>query len=411
MQRANLQRLAIDLLESNTGQIKKVPENPRTYTNEQMEAMIKSLKDLPEMLEARPLIVYPQDGKYIVVGGNRRFDAARHLNYEELPCYVLAEDTPAEKIRAYTIKDNLSYGDWDYGKLLEGWDIPELEDFGFDTSVLDDFTATVETSLDEVEEDEDFTEEVEPICKPGDVWVLGEHRLVCGDATVATDYDKLMQGESAFMMVTDPPYNVDYTGGTKDKLKIQNDNMGSAEFVQFLTDTFGLAMASILPGGAFYIWHATCTTYEFVTAARNAGMTVRQTLIWAKNSLVLSRQDYQWRHEPCLYGWKDGAAHYFTDSRKETTVIEEDRPTKNDLHPTMKPVKLFARLINNSSHTGDIVLDPFGGSGTTIIACEQLERKARVLELDPHYCDVIINRWEQFSGKKAERITEESQAN
>ena len=294
MQRVKLQRLAIDLIEGNSGQIKDVPENPRTYTNEQMEAMIKSLKELPEMLEARPLIVYPQDGKYIVVGGNRRFDAARHLNYEQLPCYVLDESTPAEKIRAYTIKDNLSYGDWDYAKLIEGWDIPELDDFGFDTSLLDDFNTTVESSVDEVEEDDDFEEEVESICKPGDIWKLGEHLLVCGDATVATDYEKLMKGESANMMCTDPPYNVNYTGGTKDKLKIQNDNMGSKEFVQFLTDTFGLAMAHILPGGAFYIWHATCTTYEFVTAAMAAGMTIRQTLIWAKNSLVLSRQDYQW---------------------------------------------------------------------------------------------------------------------
>ena len=238
--------------------------------------------------------------------------------------------------------------------------------------------------------------------------------------------------------MTDPPYNVDYTGGTKESLKIQNDKMEDASFRAFLRDAFTAADGVMKPGAAFYIWHADSEGYNFRTACREAGWTVRQCLIWVKNSLVLGRQDYQWKHEPCLYGWKDGSGHYFTDSRRETTVIEDmrpdirnmkkaelqelleeiysdkvattvihiDKPARNAEHPTMKPVKLFDYLIRNSTKKKQSVMDLFAGSGTTIIACEQNDRIGYAMEYDPAYVDVIIDRWEKFTGKKAELLEE-----
>lgn len=239
------------------------------------------------------------------------------------------------------------------------------------------------------------------------------------------------------MLITDPPYNVDYVGGTGKKMKIKNDNMGLSAFHEFLKDAFVVASANMLAGAPFYVWMATVSEVSCAMALEEAGLKMKQILIWAKSRFVLGRQDYQWQHEPCLYGWKDGAAHYFRDDRSQSTLIEdpmgtdidkmkksellkyvkellagdvqtsvlrEQTPVRNDLHPTMKPVPLFGKLIRNSSREGDIVLDTFGGSGTTMIACEQLGRKARLMELDPHYCDVIIARWEKFTGKKAEKI-------
>lgn len=273
--------------------------------------------------------------------------------------------------------------------------------------------------------------EVPTRTKPGDVWQLGTHRLLCGDSTVPTDVAKLMEGETADLLLTDPPYNVNYESA--DGKTIENDHMGAAAFLEFLTAAFATANEFLRPGGAFYIWHADSEGYNFRTAAKNIGWQIRQCLIWNKNCFVLGRQDYQWKHEPCLYGWKDGAAHFFVDDRTQSTVFEDkgvdfkklkkeelvqllqniyaakvstsvidcDRPSRSEEHPTMKPVKLLALQIRNSSRMGEIVLDPFGGSGSTLIACEQLGRKARLVELDPKYCDVILNRWEKLTGGTA----------
>lgn len=273
--------------------------------------------------------------------------------------------------------------------------------------------------------------EVPTRTKPGDVWQLGTHRLLCGDSTVPTDVAKLMEGETADLLLTDPPYNVNYESA--DGKTIENDHMGAAAFLEFLTAAFATANEFLRPGGAFYIWHADSEGYNFRTAAKNIGWQIRQCLIWNKNCFVLGRQDYQWKHEPCLYGWKDGAAHYFVDDRTQSTVFEDkgvdfkklkkeelvqllqnicaakvstsvidcDRPSRSEEHPTMKPVKLLALQIRNSSRMGEIVLDPFGGSGSTLIACEQLGRKARLVELDPKYCDVILDRWEKLTGGTA----------
>lgn len=206
------------------------------------------------------------------------------------------------------------------------------------------------------------------------------------------------------LLITDPPYNVAYVGKTKDALTIQNDSMEDDAFRSFLTDAFISADSIMKQGASFYIWHADLEGFNFRYAVKAVGWMLKQNLVWVKNSLVMGRQDYQWKHEPCLYGWKDGASHNWYAGRAETTTLEFDRPNRNDLHPTMKPIPLFAYQIQNSTKEGDCVLDSFGGSGTTLIACEQLKRKAFLMELDPHYCDVIIARWEKLTGKKAEKI-------
>ena len=281
--------------------------------------------------------------------------------------------------------------------------------------------------LAEIEDAEDT------IVQAGELWKLGRHKLLCGDATNAKDIQRLTDGNPVDLYLTDPPYNVDYEGGTG--LKIQNDNMSDEKFLAFLTDAFAVAKESLKDGGSFYIWHADSKRYEFIQALRNIGMFERQVIVWVKNTIVLGRQDYQWMHEPCLYGWKDGAGHYFTKDRTlrtvyedkpnyskmskaelierikfleepevPTTIIREDKPLANAIHPTMKPVKLIGKLIHNSTKKDEKVLDTFGGSGTTLIASEQLGRSCYMSELDPKYCDAIIKRWEEFTGEKAERL-------
>lgn len=210
-----------------------------------------------------------------------------------------------------------------------------------------------------------------------------------------------MDGELADLLLTDPPYNVNYTGKTKDHLKIENDKMSDSNFREFLRDAFVCADSVMKPGACFYIWHADSEGYNFRGACKDTGWQVRQCLIWNKNSMVMGRQDYHWKHEPCLYGWKDGASHLWAADRKQTTVIDFNKPQRNGEHPTMKPVGLFDYQIKNNTKGSDIVLDLFGGSGTALIACEQDGRKARIMELDPHYCDVIIQRWENLTGREA----------
>jgi site-specific DNA-methyltransferase (adenine-specific) len=230
--------------------------------------------------------------------------------------------------------------------------------------------------------------------------VLGDHRLICGDSLSSDTLTKLLGPDKAYLWLTDPPYNVSYSGGTKEALTIENDSMGDTEFLQFLTKAFSTASDKLRAGGCFYIWHADSESYNSRGALRQVGLKVRQCLIWVKSSLVIGRQDYQWKHEPCLYGWKDGASHYWASDRKQTTVLEFDKPTRNGKHPTMKPVALFEYQLLNSSARGDIVLDTFGGSGTTLICAEKNERRARIVELDPRYCDVICKRYIDFTGNK-----------
>lgn len=288
---------------------------------------------------------------------------------------------------------NLAIAESEWGIHREDWGI-ELPESGLGGAAQKD------TKDDDFDPDKAVKERV----KPGEIWQLGAHRLMCGDSTKKEDIARLMAGEKADCWLTDPPYNVDYQGGTEDQMKIQNDNMSSEDFFKFLHAAFSAAVEVLKPGAAFYIWFASREHCNFEKALNAAGLVVREELIWVKNSLVLGRQDYQWKHEPCLYGWKDGAGHQWYNDRCQTTTMEFDRPTKSDLHPTMKPVPLFAYQVQNSTKEGDIVLDTFGGSGTSIMACEQSGRQCRTMELDPHYASVIVTRWEEFTGEKAIKI-------
>ena len=277
-----------------------------------------------------------------------------------------------------------------------------MSDFGFFDEELD------EAQEPEVEDDDyDPEPPEEPKSKRGDIYKLGRHRLMCGDSTSVTDVEALVDGRQIDLLITDPPYNVDYTGKTKDALKIENDQMEDESFRQFLRDAFLTADTVMKPGATFYIWHADSEGYNFRGACHDIQWKVRQCLIWVKNVMVMGRQDYQWKHEPCLYGWKEGAAHHWYSDRTQTTLPEFDRPTRSKEHPTMKPVPLFDYQIKNSSKKGDAVLDLFGGSGTTIICCEQNGRDAFLMELDPRYVDVIVDRWEKLTGQKAELLKKE----
>lgn len=395
-------RIKLTDLVLNEGQIAGLPTNPRQWTKTELDKLKKSLQDTPELLEARGILVYPWEGKYLVLGGNMRLSALKSLKAEDAPCVIFPEDTPIDKLKEVVIKDNGSFGEWDFDQLANEWSDLPLTDWGVPVWETDKSDAL--TSEDAVDDDFNESEVQESVCKMGDIWLLGEHRLMCGDSTNPEDISKLMDGELADLWLTDPPYNVAYEGKTKDKLTIENDNKGDEEFREFLIASYAAANANMKGGAAFYIWHADSEGYNFRYACHEVGWKVRQCLIWQKNRMVMGRQDYQWKHEPCLYGWKEGASHNWYSDRKQTTLLVFDSPTRNSEHPTMKPIPLIAYQMCNSTKPGDLVLDSFGGSGTTLIAAEQMRRRSRLMELDPHYCDVIIARWEKFTGLKAEKI-------
>jgi len=354
-------------------------------------------------VSSTPILV---DDTGSIIAGHGRLQAARRLQMTEVPVVVASGWSEAQK-RAYVIADNklaLNAG-WD-NELLS-LELAELDGLGFDVELTgfsdEEIKALMPVEVTEGLTDPDDAPAVQenPITVHGDVWVMGKHRLLCGDSTSVDDLARLTKGILVDMWLTDPPYNVAYEGGTKEKLTIKNDSMGDEQFRQFLRDAYTAADTVMKPGAVFYIWHADSEGYNFRGAAKDAGWTVRQCLIWKKSSMVLGRQDYQWKHEPCLYGWKDGAGHLWAADRKQTTILEFDKPSRNGEHPTMKPVALFEYQLLNNTKGGDIVLDSFGGSGTTLIAAEKNGRTAMLMELDPKYCDVIIKRWQDFTGQKA----------
>lgn len=428
------------------------PRNPNQHSDKQIELLAKIIKNQGWRA---PITVSTRSG--FIVRGHGRLLAAQLLRVSQVPVDRQDYATEAEEW-ADLIADNriaeLSQID---DSLLVGL-MAELNTSDFDVSLtgfsdkqidnlLADFNAA-EVREDSFDPAAAASEISEPMTKPGDVWQLGRHRLLCGDATVLSDVEKLMDGQLAAMIFTDPPYNVNYQGGTGDKLTIKNDNMSASQFNQFLHDAFTSMYAVTEPGGAIYVCHADSEGSNFRGALQETGWLLKQCLIWAKNQFVLGRQDYQWQHEPILYGWKPGAAHKFFGGRKQGTVIEEaapiivrqddegalltftagiqtvtlrvpsfevlqagddslstvwrfEKPVRNGEHPTMKPIGLCARAIQNSSRPGDIVADFFGGSGSTLMAAEQTGRTCFSMELDPVYCDVIIRRWEEFTGQKA----------
>ncbi len=384
------------------------PRNARRHTDRNLSTIGASLRDVG----AARSVVVDEDG--VVLAGNATVRAAASAGFSRVRI-VDADGTELIAVRRSGLtpeqKRRLALFDNRAAELAE-WDTDVLASLADDTDLSglwdDDELGELLASVDDPAAllgDPDEVPEVpaEPFTQPGDLWVMGPHRLLCGDATVGDEVARVMDGEQAALIFTDPPYGVSYEGGTAEKLTIANDDLDDPAFLAFLTSAFANMLAVTRPGGAVYACHADSRGLVFRQAFAAAGWLLKQCLIWVKQSLVLGRADYHWRHEPLLYGWRPGAAHFFVDDRTQTTVWEVDRPSRSADHPTMKPIALVATAVANSSKPGEVVLDPFGGSGSTLIACEQLGRISRLLELDPRYCDVIVRRWEQTTGMTAVR--------
>lgn len=372
--------------------LKPYASNAKIHPQAQLEKIAKSIKEFGFL---QPIVI---DENNEIIVGHGRYEAASLLSLKEAPC-ILASDLTEEQVKAYRLADNkLNESDWDMDLAME-----ELKELSEEMQELTGFDLDFLIEPDEKDDDvPDLPEE--PTAKLGDIYQLGNHRIMCGDSTKLEDVEKLMDGKKADMYLSDPPYNVDYTGGTKDALKIENDKMDNEDFRQFLRDAFSTVDINLKSGAVFYIWHADSEGYNFRGACQDNDWKVRQCLIWNKNSMVLGRQDYHWKHEPCLYGWKEGAGHLWATDRKQTTILNFDRPTRSTMHPTMKPVELLAYQIQNNTKGEDIVIDTFLGSGSTLIACEKTNRICYGMEIDPKYIDVIIQRWEDYTENKAIKL-------
>ena len=382
----------MQIISKNIKEIKEYENNPRNNDNA-VEYVARSIKDFGFKI---PIII---DKNNIIVAGHTRYKAAKKLNLSEIPC-IVADDLTDEQIKAFRLVDNKSAELAEWNLELLNLELENIHDIDMN---LYDFKLS--ELLDDVVDDEYEVElPEEPKTKSGDIYKLGNHYLMCGDSTNVENIKSLMQEQEADLVITDPPYNVNYEGKTEDSLKILNDNMDNNTFYDFLESSFVNLNNSLKAGGAAYIFHADTEGLNFRKAFINSGFKLAQCLVWVKNTFVMGRQDYQWKHEPILYGWKLGAGHYFIDDRKQSTVLEFDKPSRNEEHPTMKPIELLAYLIKNSSNKNDLVIDFFGGSGSTLIACEQLGRRCYTMELDPKYCDVIIDRWETFTNEKAQLL-------
>ena len=413
----------MQIINKKISELREYENNPRD-NSDAIEAVANSIKEFGFKV---PIII---DADGVIIAGHTRYKAAVMLELDEIPC-IVAGDLTEEQVKAFRLADNKvgEIATWNLERLkqeLEGIEGLDMSIFGFE----------MEVESEEVYEDEFEADEHIPdiaYSELGDLYILGNHRLLCGDSTKEEDLKKLIDDSQIDLVLTDPPYNVDIgvKGDTNehfDNRRIKNDNMSSEEFLEFLTKVFKNMKAVLKEGGSYYVCHGSSTLVEFDKALQENGIKPRQQLIWNKNSLVLGRQDYQWRHECIYYGWKEGKAHYFVDDRTLTTVINapsidfksmkkeelvnrleqiyslknsvlnHDKPTKNDLHPTMKPISLLAEILNNSSKVGENVLDLFGGSGSTLIACEELKRKSFLNELDEKYVDVIVKRYLSFKG-------------
>lgn len=408
----------------NISELKPYENNPR-FNDKAVDAVAASIKEFGFKV---PIVI---DKDNVIIAGHTRLKAAQKLGLTEVPV-IIADDLTEEQVKAFRIADNkvAELAEWDFEKLEM-----ELKELNIDMNQFG-FEIEPETSEDNFDVDKAVEESTKaPVCQMGEIWQLGDHRLMVGDSTSKEEVSKLMNGEKADCVITDPPYNVAVKNSQG--MTIQNDNMSTEAFGNFLTKAFACLNESLKEGGAFYVWYAGKEHINFEQSLNRTGLQVREQLIWVKSQFILGRQDYHWRHEPCLYGWKDGAAHYFVDDRTQDTVIEdmpninkmskeelkqyikelrehfdnvpttiirEDKPSHNSDHPTMKPIKLIAKLMKNSSKAGEKVLDLFGGSGTTLVTAEQLGRKCYMMEYDPIYADVIIKRWETLTGKKAVKL-------
>ena len=433
--------------------LKAADYNPRKALTPEDSEYQKIKRSIEEFGYVDPIIIN-EDGT--IIGGHQRCTVLKDLGYEEVDVVVVSLDKQREK--ALNIALNKITGEWDELKLKDLLLDLDLGDYdisltGFESEELTDLVDRLAIEPEAIDDDFDESEMLEQISEPktklGDVWKLGRHRLMCGDSTSQEDVATLMKGELADLIITDPPYNVNYGDkaemldtylqkGHRNNSRIKNDNMDNESFYSFMLQIYQSAYEFMREGAAIYVFHAESTGHIFRQAFLDAGLKLSQCLIWEKNTFVLGRQDYQWRYEPCLYGWKEGAAHYFINDRTQDTVILEDdvdfeamkkaelvayikdlhrkykdqtsviyenKPARNDIHPTMKPVTLVGRLMSNSSQSGWNVLDLFGGSGSTLMAAEQLGRTAFLMELDEKFCDVIVKRWEEYTGQSAVKIS------
>lgn len=391
----NIQKIKIDKLIPAT-------YNPRKNLKPSDAEYVKIKNSIEKFGFVSPLVI---NKDMTVIGGHQRLKVLKEMGIVEVECIIVDLDKTNEK--ALNIALNKIQGDWDEEKLEALLQELKLEDFdtnltGFDFDEVDEILKDVNGSKeDDFDVDSAYEEIEEPITKPGDVWILGKHRLMCGDSAQKEDVMRLMNNQDADMLLTDPPYNVDYVGKTSEALKIKNDNMSDNQFYEFLKKVFENMYSVTKEGASIYVFHADIEGLNFRKAFKDAGYKLAECLIWKKDCFVMGRQDYQWQHEPILYGWKEGAAHHFINDRTQSTILEFDRPRQSSLHPTMKPIDLVARLLKNSSKENDKILDLFGGSGSTIIAAEQLNRNCYTMELDPKYCDVIVKRWESLTNKEA----------
>ena len=410
----------MEILTVNIDSIKPYENNAKEHPKEQIEQIKKSIIDYGNN---DPIAV---DENNIIVEGHGRYIAMQELGFDTVEIIRLEHLTEEQK-KAYRLIHNKLTMNSDFNiELLESeladLQIQDMQEFGFD--FLPNFTEDINDTeiIDDVLQDDN-----EAVTKQGDIWILGKHRLICGDCTQRAVIERLVDGQKIDLLLTDPPYNVAIENSNG--LTIENDNMSDTAFYEFLKDAFMSADNAMKNGAAFYIWHGESEGLNFRRACKYAGWDIKQCLIWVKNQNTMGRQDYQWKHEPCLYGWKSGGAHYFIKNRKQstvidddidlelltadelreliaemiepTTIIREDKPLKNSEHPTMKPIPLIKKQIKNSTKQGEMVLDIFGGSGTTLLACEELDRVCFMCELDTKFCDVIIKRWETMTGEKA----------
>lgn len=422
--------------------IRPNPKNPRVLRDDKFQKLKKSIEDFPKMMELRPIVV---DDDGVILGGNMRFRALQDIYGKngEIPDEWVkrAADLTEDEKRQFVIKDNAAFGEWDWDMLANEWDAEELAEWGIDTPA-DWGKETKEVEEDDFDTDKD---KVETICQKGDIFQLGDHRLMCGDSTSESDCALLMNGEKAQLFISDPPYGVAI--GDKNKMlnkqngshsidkNIEGDTLSVSALYNVLKGAMGNAKGNCREDASYYVFSPQGGELGMMMMMKDAGLYVRHMLIWVKSSATFSmgRLDYDYKHEPIFYTWTKSHKFYrgqyassvFEDEldidklkkdelvkllkdmlsdKMPTSVIKENKPLRNDLHPTMKPVKLIARLMRNSSQEGDSVLDLFGGSGTTMIAADQLGRKCYMMELDPHYCDVIIARWEKLTGKKAIKV-------
>jgi site-specific DNA-methyltransferase (adenine-specific) len=360
------------------------PNNPRLIKDERFKKLVKSISEFPKMMELRPIII---DSEGTILGGNMRFKALCELKYKDIPDEWVkrADELTDEEKRRFIIEDNIGFGEWDWDTLANEWNQDELIEWGLE---IPNFDNTPEA----IEDDYEIPETIKTDIVLGDLFEIGNHRLLCGDATDSDQVVKLMGGALADMYITDPPYGVSYTGKTKDALKIQNDAMSKDGTHELWRDAFDTALTLLKDGASIYATvPAGLLQLGFMQVMVDADC-LHQCMVWNKGQMVLGHSDYHYQHEPILYGWKPGKSHYFTKDRTKTTVFDFQKPMRNAEHPTMKPVELWSEMIHNSSSTYDICYDSFLGSGTTMVASHQLNRKCYGMELDPKYCQVIIDR-------------------